>query len=163
MSTGDLYCLEVFFILFRLWVISYTILPRLAKSVRLRDKSGLSFPSKCCSRLKFFTKSFQTNSTRHQTHPLYRKPLYSCHLIFPPFLIPGHFFRASIRIHTCLHNTVYGGRLRLLFSFLCWFTPSVSLEISVRLYYWARIQQRLCNCYKHSNCNLKKVFNNKIQ
>lgn len=100
--------------------------------------------------------------TRH-THYTGNPFIHAVSLIFPPFLIPEHFFRASIRIHTCLHNTVYGGRLRLLFSFLCWFTPSVSLEISLRLYYWARIQQRLCNCYKHSNCNLKKVFNNKIQ
>lgn len=46
-------------------------------------------------------KSLQTNSTWHQTRPLYQEPLYSRRLIFLPFLITGHFFRASIAIHTC--------------------------------------------------------------
>lgn len=89
-----------------------------------------------------------------------RTPLYSRPLIFLPFLITGHFFRASIAIHTCSrrHHLWEGWLGLVLFSFFCWLMPSTSLEISLRSYYWALNKWKPCNDYKYSNRNLKKTF-----
>lgn len=168
MNTGDLYCLEAFFILFRLWVIRHAILPAPGK-ISVASVTNQAFPS--LQNIAQGSNSLWNHSrpippgTRHANYP--RNPfIYDVSLIFLPFLIARHSFRASI-LYIWIYidsyaymftQTLFGGGgdagdfiffplLAYAFYFL-WNFPFIG--------HWR--QQRLCNGYKYSNCNLKKTF-----
>lgn len=143
MNTGDLYCLEAFFILFRLWVIRHAILPAPGK-ISVASVTNQAFPS--LQNIAQGSNSLWNHSrpippgTRHANYP--RNPfIYDVSLIFLPFLIARHSFRASI-LYIWIYidsyaymftQTLFGGgeMLETLFSSLCWLTPSISFEISL--------------------------------
>lgn len=134
MNTGDLYCLEAFFILFRLWVIRHAILPAPGK-ISVASVTNQAFPS--LQNIAQGSNSLWNHSrpippgTRHANYP--RNPfIYDVSLIFLPFLIARHSFRASI-LYIWIYidsyaymftDTIWGGR--------CWrlyFLPFVGLRL----------------------------------
>lgn len=98
MNTGDLYCLEAFFILFRLWVIRHAILLPPGKisvaSVTNHALASLQNIAQGSNSLWNHSRPIPPG-TRHANYP--RNPfIHALSLIFLPFLITRHSLRASI-------------------------------------------------------------------